>query len=141
LIYFDTSFLTPLLKQEPTSQAVTNLVDRLPAGQIAISTWTHVEFCSMLAREVRLDTFDAATAEVIAGRLQAVTEASLTVWLPDNADYELARTYLLRHETNLRGPDALHLAIAANRRTSAIYTLDRSMLAGGTVLGLPMRGL
>ncbi|MBC7637090.1 MAG: hypothetical protein H7251_15980 [Acetobacteraceae bacterium] len=49
---------------------------------------------------------------------------------------------MARPETGLRGGDALHLAIAANRRASAIYSLDKGLVKAGKMLGLPVsRGI
>lgn len=57
-------------------------------------------------------------------------------------DCELARDFLQHYETGLRAGDALHLAIAANNRAEAIYTLDDRMLKAGLLLGLPVsRGI
>jgi predicted nucleic acid-binding protein len=39
----------------------------------------------------------------------------------------------------LRAPDALHLAIAANRNATAIYTLDAGLRKAGRLMGLPVR--
>jgi hypothetical protein len=50
MLYFDTSFLTPLVRQEATSAQVERFVGSLPAGELAISHWTKVEFSSLLAR-------------------------------------------------------------------------------------------
>jgi predicted nucleic acid-binding protein len=54
----------------------------------------------------------------------------------------LAKKYLARHQGGLRAGDALHLAIARNRGSERIYSLDNTLLKAGRSLGLPMtRGL
>jgi predicted nucleic acid-binding protein len=50
----------------------------------------------------------------------------------------LARRYLHTYETGLRAGDALHLAIAGNHQAAAIYSLDRTMIKAGKILGLPV---
>ena len=63
MLYFDTSFLTPLILEEPTSARIERFVVRLPAGELAVSHWTRVEFSSLLAREVRMGGLDDRAAE------------------------------------------------------------------------------
>jgi predicted nucleic acid-binding protein len=58
--------------------------------------------------------------------------------LPSGDDYERARYYLRNYETGLRAGDALHLAIAGNHRAKAIYSLDKTMIKAGKILGLPV---
>ena len=142
MIYFDTSFLVPFIIPEPTSDAVTKFIGGLPRGELAISHWTEVEFASMLAREVRMGNFDEEAFRTAVTSLASVTHGSFAVFLPDAADYAQARDYLMRHETGLRGGDALHLAIANNRRARAICSLDNGLVKAGKVLGLPVgRGI
>ena len=50
--YFDTSFLTPLIREEVMSSRVARFVAGLPTGELAISRWTEVEVASLLARDV-----------------------------------------------------------------------------------------
>jgi predicted nucleic acid-binding protein len=45
---------------------------------------------------------------------------------------------LRQHKLGLRAGDALHLAIARNRRADTIYSLDKTMLKAGRGLGLPL---
>ena len=59
--------------------------------------------------------------------------------MPTEDDFDLARSFLARHETALRAGDALHLAVAANNRATAVYTLDKGMLGAGRRLGLRVR--
>jgi NADP-dependent 3-hydroxy acid dehydrogenase YdfG len=67
---------------------------------------------------------------------------SFAVLLPNVEDFDLARRYLNRFETGLRAGDALHLAIASNHQVAAIYSLDRTLLAAGKMLALPVsRGI
>src|SRR5271169_6554360 len=54
VLYFDTSFLVPLILPEATSDSIAALVHRLSAEQLTVSHWTRVEFSSLIAREVRM---------------------------------------------------------------------------------------
>ena len=44
--------------------------------------------------------------------------------IPTSADFNLARDFVAELATQLRGPDALHLAIARNHGIEEILTLD-----------------
>jgi predicted nucleic acid-binding protein len=138
MLYFDTSFLVPLVLPEATSDRIAKFIQGLSAGQPTISHWTRVEFASLLAREVRMGGLDGRAARDADDRFEAVVAESFVVLLPDAGDFDLAREYVAHFETGLRAGDALHLAIAKNNRATAIYSLDRTMLKAGKRLGLPV---
>jgi predicted nucleic acid-binding protein len=136
--YFDTSFLAPLVRQEKTSPRIERFMAGLPTGELAISRWTEVEFASLLARDVRMGAIAADKARMADALLEDVILQSFVVLLPSGDDYERARHYLRNYETGLRAGDALHLAIAGNHRAKAIYSLDKTMVKAGKILGLPV---
>lgn len=94
MLYFDTSFLAPLVLPEAASERIAAFVLEL--------------------------------------------DDSFTVLLPGADDFNLARQYLAKFETRLRAGDALHLAIASNHHAEIIYSLDKTLLKAGDILGLPM---
>src|SRR3974377_523570 len=61
VLFFDTSFLVPLILPEATSDSIAAFVCRLSAEQLTVSHWTRVEFSSLIAREVRMGGLDAQT--------------------------------------------------------------------------------
>jgi uncharacterized protein len=138
MLYFDTSFLAPLIRQERTSAAVQRFMAELPAGELAVSHWTRVEFSSLLARDVRMGGVERAAADKADAQFEAIVAASFVVLLPNAADFDLAKTYLGNPETGLRAGDALHLAIAKTHRAEAILSLDKTLLKAGKILGLPV---
>jgi len=138
MLYFDTSFLAPLILQEPTSARVERFIAGLPAGELAISHWTLVEFASLLAREVRMGGIDDEAAREADAQFDSVVTESFVVLLPSARDFELAKAYVGNYETGLRAGDALHLAIATNRRVKMVYSLDKTLLKAGKLLDLPM---
>ena len=137
MLYFDTSFIAPLILPESTSEPVAGFFDALPSGDLAVSHWTRVEFASLLAREVRMGGLDPAAAHEADSRFEAMVRESFILLLPNPDDFDRARDCLNRYETGLRAADALHLAIAWNRGSEAIYSLDKRMIAVGRTLGLP----
>ncbi len=138
MVYFDTSFLAPLLLEETTSSAIERFIAGLPVGTLAVSHWTQIEFASLLAREVRMGGLDPTTAREVGAEFEAIVAESFVVLLPSARDYTLARQYLGHHDSGLRAGDALHLAIAQNNHAEAIYSLDRTLLRAGPALGLPV---
>ncbi len=137
MYYFDTSFLAPLILQEPTSIKVERFMTRLPAGELVISHWTRVEFSSLLAREVRMGSLDRQAARDADAQFETVVTESFVVLLPNADDFSLANAYLGNYETGLRAGDALHLAVARNHGAKTIYSLDKTLLKAGTLLGVP----
>lgn len=60
MIYLDTSFLTPLFREEATSAKVAAFLARQAAGTLALSKWASVEFASLTSRDVRMNTLTAS---------------------------------------------------------------------------------
>jgi predicted nucleic acid-binding protein len=138
VLYFDTSFLAPLVIPEATSDKIAAFVRRLPAEEFTVSHWTRVEFSSLIAREVRMGGLDLQAATRADARFEAMVQESFSVLLPNADDFALAKRYLTRFETRLRAGDALHLAVANNHRASVIYSLDKILLEAGKILDLPV---
>jgi predicted nucleic acid-binding protein len=89
--YFDTSFLTPLVREEKTSSRIARFMAGLPTGDLAVSRWTEVEFASLLARDVRMGAIGRDNARAASALFQDVILQSFVVLLPSANDYELAR--------------------------------------------------
>lgn len=136
--YFDTNFLVPLILPEATSDEIAKFLGDLPAGELAVSHWTRIEFSSLLARETRMGGLNAEAAAHADIRFESMVDESFTILLPNGNDFGLAKEYLGNYETRLRAGDALHLAIAKNHRAEAIYSLDKTLLKAGKILGLPV---
>ena len=118
--YFDTSFLAPFVLPKATSEPITRFFDDLPADALAVSHWTRVEFASLLARDVRVGSLEAAAAREAGSLCETIIEESFVVLLPNHDDFDRAREWLSHFATGLRAGDALHLAIASNRGAEAI---------------------
>lgn len=137
MLYFDTSFLVPLILPEAASEPVAAFFEGVPAEDLAISHWTRVEFASLLAREVRTGNLDVAAARKAGARFETMVEESFVTLLPNRDDFDRATEWLGRFETGLRAGDALHLAIAGNRQAEVVYSLDKVMITAGKALGVP----
>jgi predicted nucleic acid-binding protein len=139
VLYLDTSFLVPLFLPEPTSDKIERFLSRKRSAPLAVSHWTRVEFSSALAREVRMGSLRRKAAIEADAQFAETAAESFIVLLPTADDFDLARHFLQRYGTGLRAGDALHLAIASNNRATAVYTLDKTLLAAGRRLGLKTR--
>lgn len=139
MLYFDTSFLVPLILPEATSDKIAKFFRGVSAEQLTVSHWARVEFSSLLAREVRIGGLNAQAAAQADARFEDMVNESFVVLLPHADDFNLANAYLGHHETGLRAGDALHLAVATNHRADAILSLDRTLIKAGKTLGLPVR--
>lgn len=139
MIYLDTSFLTPLFREEPVSKRIENFLAAQSPGALAVSQWTRVEFTSVIARDVRMKTIDKTTARKLIEEFDALAEDSLHMLIPAASDFGLARDFVAEFATRLRGPDALHLAIAHNNDAEEILTLDEDLLFAAKVLKIKVR--
>ena len=137
MIYFDTSFLAPLILPEATTFRVAAFVERLPGDEQTVSHWTRVEFSSLIAQKVRMGDLDEEKAERADARFEEMLKNSFAVALPSVEDFDLAKRYLAMFAPGLSAPDALHLAVASNRGATAIFSLDKGFLKAGRILGLP----
>lgn len=136
--YFDTSFLAPLILPEATSDKITKFLGKLSAEDLAVSHWTRIEFSSLLAREVRMGSLSAEDAALADARFESMVDESFAVLLPNGDDFNLAKEYLGHSKTRLRAGDALHLAITKNHHAEVLYSLDKTLLKAGQILGVPV---
>ena len=128
MLYFDTSFLAPLILEEANSTKVEAFLATLPVGELYISHWARIEFASLIAREVRMGGFAEADGLLAIGQFDELVSESFRIVSPSVTDYELAKEYTQHFATGLQAGDALHLAIAHNNGAKILYTLDDGLL-------------
>lgn len=112
---------------------IEEFLGRQPRGRLAISQWTRLEFASVFARDVRMGLQEKYASQAIA-EFEQLMDESFVIWLPNLADYELARSYVQRFASKLRAGDALHLAVARNHGAEIVYTLDEGLLSAARLL-------
>lgn len=134
MLYFDTSFMAPLLLEEATSSKIEAFFGTCAAGELSLSHWTRVEFASLIAREVRMGGLTAGDARQVIAQFDELVADSFQVLVPTAADYELAKDYIQHFDSKLRAGDALHLAIARNHDAKMLYTLDQGLLDAAKLL-------
>ena len=138
MVYLDTSFVAPLVIAENSSDAVEAFVLKVKPGELTTSMWTQVELSSLVSRKVRTGELSDAQAEVVRREFDRILVESFEILAPTAADFAAAAKYLEIPKTGLRAGDALHLAIAANRRAKRILTLDLGFVEAGKLLKLPV---
>jgi uncharacterized protein len=138
MLYFDTSFVVPLILREQTSASIAEYVAGLPAGRLFTSHWTRVEFSSALGVRVRIGRLKPSDAVEAEKELERILDESFSILSAAPDMFERAREFLSHHQLGLRAGDALHLAIASNHRAETIYSLDKTMLKAGKSLGIPL---
>lgn len=139
MIYLDTSFLLPLFRQEAVSERVGNFLAAQPQNSLAISQWTRVEFASVMAREVRINALGDTAARQLISAFNTLAGESFHLLIPTTADFDLAHDFVSEFATHLRGPDALHLAIARNNQIEEVLTLDSGLLTAARILKIKAR--
>ena len=147
MIYLDTSFLTPLFREEAISAKVAAFLARQPIGTLAVSKWVSVEFASLISRDARMGaSLDArrsaltvAQGQRLIKEFDAMVADSLVVLMPTANDFTLAQQYVASFSTKLRAPDALHLAAAHNSGAEFVATLDEGMLFAAKKLKVAAR--
>src|SRR5437660_12768534 len=107
MVYFDTSFLVPMIRPEAASAKVVAFFKEIPPDELATSQWARLEFASFIARELRMGVLKPDTATQALGGFQTMLDQSFTVFLPDVTDFDLAARYLTKFATGLRAGDAL----------------------------------
>ena len=139
MIYLDTSFLTPLFRNEAASAKVADFLSRQAAGTLAVSKWAPVEFASLTSRDVRMGVLTAGQGRRLIAEFESMIATSLIALIPSANDFDLAQEYVSNFATQLRGPDALHLAVAHNNGVEFVATLDNGMLSAAKKLMVPAR--
>lgn len=140
--YFDTSFLVPLLIQEPKTAQVEKFFESLPADEtLVFSHWGQLEFISVAARLFRMGELSASDAQACISQFNQLLTRSFVLHSPSVDDLKKAQTFIRDFQTKLRTGDALHLSMAANLSVTTIHTLDNGMLEAGSKLGLSVQGL
>lgn len=137
MIYCDTSFVAPLVLPEAASEAVEAFVQQLPPSELAVSHWTRVEFASLVGRRIRLKELNLRQARLVRAEFERMLDESFEVVAPRVEDFNFAEALLQDHRAGLRAGDALHLAIAGNRKAGRFLTLDAALIKAAKRLRIP----
>jgi uncharacterized protein len=89
MLYLDTSFVTPLILPEATSERIENFVCEQKAGELAVSHWTRIEFAALVARRVRMRELKEEQGARAIAVFNLLLADSFDIFLPSLSDYEL----------------------------------------------------
>lgn len=121
-VYTDTSVIVSFFIRDDHAEAARRWARTNP--RVAISDWTATEFSSALSHKVRLGLLTDAE--------RMMAERAFDRWASRGLVLEVARERfhearaLMRAHARLRGPDALHLAVARHEGLP-LATLDVDM--------------
>ena len=137
VIYLDTSFIAAPYLNEANSSAIDSTLQNLPPDSLFISEWTRTEIASLLARRIRMKELSEVATRAVLSAFEEDIKDVFQVIVPTTADFQLASTLILtRPGLGLRGPDALHLALAV-RHNLTLYSLDKTFVQASISLGYP----
>lgn len=137
-LYLDTSVIIPLILPDALVGRAESFRARA-RDVLIVSDYAGLEFSSAVSRRVRareLSGEDGAKALEVFD-LWRVHRARGT--LIESGDVARAETYVRLVDVTLRGPDAIHIAIA-QRLGATLVTFDRRMAAAARTLGLTVAG-
>jgi len=132
--YLDASVLVAMFTDDVMTPRATALIAMAPPPLI-VSDFAALEFASAISRIVRMRALSRNTAQ------QAL--ADLDIWVSRGAlrveigsgDVGAASGFIRRLDLNLRGPDAMHIALA-QRLGATLFTLDAKLKTCAKKLGL-----
>ena len=133
-VYLDASAIVPLFVADAFSTRATEFL-RATKGAPIISDWAGLEVSNVIARQTRIG---ALTADLAAAAL-----ANFDYWRGESAsmaeiaalDVAVATQFVRRPGLALRGPDAVHLAMA-QCLGAPLVTFDVRMAAAAEALGV-----
>ncbi|WP_054134112.1 type II toxin-antitoxin system VapC family toxin [Blastomonas sp. AAP25] len=134
--YLDTFVLVALLCREPRSEDVLTWLYRPETGPVAISKWTLVEFASALSLKLRTHSIAETDADRARAMLGDMLQNMLMALPLTDRDFHDAAEFCAFWHLNLRGPDALHLAIAS-RLNLSLATFDRVQFVAAQHFDIP----
>jgi predicted nucleic acid-binding protein len=137
MFYLDTSLVVSLITNEPHSPDAYRWLSAHVSDELAISLWVTTEVSSALSMKLRTRQIDSTARSEAASAYAALVARSFRVLPVSATAFTVAGHYSDRHELALRGPDALHLAIAAEHGAE-ICTMDRALARAATAFGLPV---
>ncbi len=134
IYYIDTSVLAAYYYPEPLSERVESFLTT--CVQPAISRLTEVEFCSALARRIRMGELKKTDADHLTSLFfNHVSSGLYSRQSMDDEHFRIAREWIASWGTALKSLDALHLAIAASGNFT-IVTADRQLAVAAKILSV-----
>lgn len=128
--YFDSAFIAKFYLDEPESDAVRALAERL--GRVCCNAFGRLEVASVFHRKWREGGIGVAAYKELCAQFDDDCAAGIWTWLPISpALIEVASKAIQRlpKTTFLRSADLLHIVSAREHGLKDIYSNDRHLLA------------
>jgi hypothetical protein len=137
LIYLDASVVVAALTQEARSDEMVAWLEARDNRSLAVSHWTRVEVASALSVKARRKELSSDQHKQALDYLGHLADGILNWRLvePVQEDFWVAEHLAGQYPLNLRGSDALHIAIAY-RHEWELATLDKDMRAAAERAGV-----
>ena len=132
----DTSIVIAAVTLESMTERAQSWLEDTP--DLFTARWTLVEGMSALSAKVRRGDIRLAQRRAAAVALRALLDQHIAMTDSTSHQLTMAAAWCEQVELKLRGPDALHLAMAADRKM-VLWTLDSTMAKAGQALGLDAR--
>ena len=126
-VYVDTSLLLAAFSNEPSQPAALALLQAAQWIQVCVSDWTLAEFaCALHAKVLRGET-SVDVAHTIDQTIKRLLESGALQRLPVlREDYSAVQRVTPTITCQVRGADALHLAVAARCGMTHFASLDKT---------------
>lgn len=134
MLYLDPSLLTAALTTEDRSKKARDWLNAAEEPLIA-SEWSMTEVSSALSVKQRRRELDQTSRAVAERSLARLIDEALEVVPVLSSDFRMAAEFVRSSERNLRGGDALHVAVAG-RFGAVLHSLDDDQVAAARQLGV-----
>lgn len=138
MLYIDTSLLLPFLTVESVSLTVEQWFADQLVEDLGVSEWVVTETASVLSLKQRTGQLTAEGRQQADYVLSGLLDQVVTVLGVSRAAFRTATRMCQRADLSLRGPDALHLAVATEQG-AALCTRDIGQARAARLLGLEAR--
>ena len=136
-LYLDTSLLIAAYTFEAATTRALAFLNN-PGESLVISEWVATEFSAALSMKIRAGDIDDAYRVEALDLFEKSMANSLEVVPVATPHFRTAARFGTKHRLRLRAGDALHLAVAEERRAT-LCTLDKRLSAAGEALGVATR--
>ena len=136
--YVDTSVLVAALVKEIHTPRAQRWLTPGESEDFAISDWVIAEFSSALSMKLRLGSIALDLRRSALEALGIMIEQSMVLLPVTGVHFRMAARFADQHQLGLRAPDALHLAIAAERG-AVLCTMDKRLAGAAGALGVLSR--
>lgn len=138
-VYLDASVVVAFLAEQNGEQ-VRRWLSARSAGSVVVSAWVDTEVSGALARKRRMGLLTPERETAARALWRGAQAALLRPVAVTVADFGVAAQLCARRDLNLRGADALHLAIV-QRESYELATFDHGMAEAARRMGLPLEAL